>query len=251
MNTSQIGSHKSTSQGLRMRRIQKEKTSRSGSHRHTPTRGGRGASMASTASTSSNYTNHESTTEQQRSLSERSIEPMNILPEDDRVFAELPYSGTVKGVVEYLGTRQGTAEFSNPAYLDPTDPNVVVVRASSRIEGDLASLTGFRHEEGAFFETDSALSSWVSIELPIPLKISHYTLGYYIKGEEHVPRNWVSCGKTHMLLVLNPVFRRLLKPSPYRRSSQARIMPNGRACSCTKTINPWTYLRTFTRGKLW
>ena len=175
-----------------MRRVQKEKPARSSSHRHTPTRSGRGASMASTASTSSNYTNHESTTEHHKSLSERSMEPLGGLPEDDKVFAEIPYTGAVKGVIDYLGTRQGTAEFNNPAYLDPTDPNVVVVRASSRIEGDLASLTGFRHEEGAFFETDSALSSWVSVELPIPLKISHYTLGYYIKGEEHVPRNWVS-----------------------------------------------------------
>mmetsp|Transcript_17044 Transcript_17044/g.22308 ORF Transcript_17044/g.22308 Transcript_17044/m.22308 type:complete len:169 (-) Transcript_17044:349-855(-) len=93
-----------------------------------------------------------------------------------------------------MGSKGGAQPFSNPAYFVPTDPFLVVLRASSRIEGDLASLTGYRYDEGTFFETDSALSSWVSIELPKPLHLTHYSLGYYVDGGEHIPRNWILQG---------------------------------------------------------
>mmetsp|Transcript_22452 Transcript_22452/g.44094 ORF Transcript_22452/g.44094 Transcript_22452/m.44094 type:complete len:630 (+) Transcript_22452:183-2072(+) len=99
-----------------------------------------------------------------------------------------------RGVVHYLGTRANTQVFSNPALFSPDDESLIVLRASSRIEGDLASLSAFKHHDGAFFETDSALSSWVSIELPSPMAPSHYTLGYYVNGQDHIPRNWVLQG---------------------------------------------------------
>ncbi|GBG33132.1 E3 ubiquitin-protein ligase HECTD1 [Hondaea fermentalgiana] len=99
-----------------------------------------------------------------------------------------------RGVVHYLGTRANTQVFSNPALFSPDDPFLIVLRASSRIEGDLASLSAFKHHDGAFFETDSALSSWVSVELPSPMAPSHYTLGYYVNGQDHIPRNWVLQG---------------------------------------------------------
>lgn len=177
---------------MRMTRIKKERVG----IRHTPTRGVRGSSMASSSTQSSNYTNLETTTEPRRSLSELSLDGLDIIKRNKshnpNIIAEIVFNGAVKGVVEYLGSTRGTTEFTNPATFEPNDPNLVVLRASSRIEGDLASLTAFRHEEGTFFETDSALSSWVSIELPMPLQLSHYTLGYFIKGGEHIPRNWVS-----------------------------------------------------------
>lgn len=176
-----------------MRRITKDKSKVvRGVHRQSPAR----HSHASTASTRSSVYSNLETTEYNRSVEDRSERSMDRLEApievEDNVFADVGYQGQVKGVVELLGTRQGSSDFSNPAYFDPTDPNLVVLRASSRIEGDLASLTAYRHEDGAFFETDSALSSWVSIELPLNLKITHYSLGYYVKGDEHVPRNWVS-----------------------------------------------------------
>jgi len=102
--------------------------------------------------------------------------------------------GGHKGVVYYLGTRGGEQPFSNPAIFSPEDENLVVLRASSQIEGDLASLVAFKHYDGAFFETDSAQRSWVSIEFPFLLSARHYTLGYYIRGEDHIPRNWVLQG---------------------------------------------------------
>eukprot|EP00514_Thraustochytrium_sp_LLF1b_P011883 CAMPEP_0184545460 /NCGR_PEP_ID=MMETSP0199_2-20130426/4322_1 /TAXON_ID=1112570 /ORGANISM="Thraustochytrium sp., Strain LLF1b" /LENGTH=527 /DNA_ID=CAMNT_0026939759 /DNA_START=89 /DNA_END=1668 /DNA_ORIENTATION=- len=99
-----------------------------------------------------------------------------------------------KGVIHFLGSKGEDQDFSNPALFSPDDPFLVVLRASSRIEGDLASLAGYKHQDGAFFETDSALSSWISVELPYLLAPTHYTLGYFINGQDHVPRNWVLQG---------------------------------------------------------
>ncbi len=113
-----------------------------------------------------------------------------------QVRAVVPFEedGDNEGVIHWLGRSANTKAFANPALFSPDDPFLVVLRASSRIEGDLASLAGFRHHDGAFFETDSALSSWISVELPLPLAPTHYTLGYFVNGQDHIPRNWVLQG---------------------------------------------------------
>lgn len=101
-----------------------------------------------------------------------------------------------KGLVHWLGSHGLQDEFRNPALLTSSDPFLLVLRASSRIEGELASLTSRSHLRGTFFETDSALSSWVAVELPdgMFMRPDHYTLSYYIDGSEHIPRNWVLQG---------------------------------------------------------
>eukprot|EP00516_Mucochytrium_quahogii_P002569 CAMPEP_0203745666 /NCGR_PEP_ID=MMETSP0098-20131031/1332_1 /ASSEMBLY_ACC=CAM_ASM_000208 /TAXON_ID=96639 /ORGANISM=" , Strain NY0313808BC1" /LENGTH=547 /DNA_ID=CAMNT_0050633511 /DNA_START=2143 /DNA_END=3783 /DNA_ORIENTATION=+ len=138
----------------------------------------------------------------------RDMRGSNLIPSPDKsdpqfagekqykVKAVVPYEDDTenRGVIHYLGSKENTNAFSNPALFSPDSPCLVVLRASSRIEGDLASLAGFKHYDGSFFETDSALSSWVSVEFPSPIAPSHYTLGYYVNGEDHVPRNWVLQG---------------------------------------------------------
>ena len=120
--------------------------------------------------------------------------------------AVIPYKndGENEGIIHYRGTKGGLQAFSNPALFPPDDEYLVVLRANSCIEGDLTMLVGCRHFDGVFFETDSSLGNWVSIELRGGLLMpTHYSLGYYITGKDHIPRNWVFQGSLDNVTFIN------------------------------------------------